>query len=154
MHPIAAVCIPGSTRHSVVEPPSRQPFDAFFSASHEFQRQGSAAIPAKRMSCDDSVQSLETRIEHRGGGAGFERLERLVALGVLASADVACTSHRESHGFRGVAQLAGLDSEVSRNSIAAVCIPKRRHLVALPLFQQFFDARPCPLHRRAPRWKH
>ena len=98
MHPIAAVRIPGPTRHSVVQPPSRRPFDAFFSASHEFQRQGLAAIPARRMSCDDSVQRLAPRVEHRGGGAGFERPERLVAPGALASADVVRTSHRDPYG--------------------------------------------------------
>ena len=98
MHPIAAVHIPGSTRHSVEQPASRPPFDVFLSASHELQWKDLAAIPARRMSCDDSVQRLAPRVEHQGGGSDFERPKRLVALGALPSADVPRTSHREPYG--------------------------------------------------------
>ena len=97
MHPIAALSIL-CPRHSVVRLPSfRWPFDVFFSASHEFQEQGLAAIPARRTCCDNSVQRLAPRVEHRGGGAGFERPNLLFAPGALASADVPRTSHREPY---------------------------------------------------------
>ena len=135
MQPIAVVRIPGP-RRSMVRPPFRRPFDAVFSASHEIQR-----------------QRLGPRIEHRGGGASFERLERLVAPGALPSADVPRTSHREPHELQCPVQLKGFGRKVSGRPIAsealtALPVPERiarRRLSRLP-FQQLFDANRWPFH--------